>query len=97
MARTDLVPLPNGESGKPASLAESFAGADPQADAERLRGLRRMKVVALSFLVGATALVIGSVQCFLTCTYHAPEVVAAPALAPDPVAGGVPIATRTHA
>jgi len=46
-------------------------------------------------LVGATALVIGSVQCFLTCTYHAPEVVAAPALAPDPAAGGVPIATRT--
>jgi heme a synthase len=46
-------------------------------------------------LVGATALVIGSVQCFLTCTYHAPEVVAAPAMAPDPAAGGVPIATRT--
>src|SRR5271170_1588346 len=58
-ARTDLVPLPNGESGKPASLAESFAGADPQADAERLRGLRRMKVVALSFLVGATGVFLG--------------------------------------
>jgi uncharacterized membrane-anchored protein YjiN (DUF445 family) len=58
-ARTDLVPLPNGEPGKPASLAESFAGADPQADAERLRGLRRMKVVALSFLVGATGVFLG--------------------------------------
>jgi heme a synthase len=46
-------------------------------------------------LVGATALVIGSVQCFLTCTYHAPETVPTPALAPDPAAGGVPIATRT--
>ena len=41
-------------------------------------------------LVGATALVIGSVQCFLTCTYHAPEVVAAPAMAPDPAAGACP-------
>jgi uncharacterized membrane-anchored protein YjiN (DUF445 family) len=40
-------------------LAESFAGADPQADAERLRGLRRMKVVALSFLVGATGVFLG--------------------------------------
>ncbi|WP_235653498.1 DUF445 domain-containing protein [Mycolicibacter icosiumassiliensis] len=36
------------------SLAESFAGADPVADAVRLRDLRRMKVVALSFLLGAT-------------------------------------------
>jgi uncharacterized membrane-anchored protein YjiN (DUF445 family) len=44
---------------KPASIAESFAGADPQADAERRRGLRRMKVVALGFLVGATAIFIG--------------------------------------
>ena len=46
-------------------------------------------------LVGATALVIGSVQCFLTCTFHAPEVVTAPALAPDPAAAGVPVAART--
>ena len=37
------------------SLAESFAGADPLADAERLASLRRMKIVALSFLLGATA------------------------------------------
>jgi uncharacterized membrane-anchored protein YjiN (DUF445 family) len=39
-----------------ASFAESLAGADTAADAERLRGLRRMKLVALSFLVGATVL-----------------------------------------
>jgi uncharacterized membrane-anchored protein YjiN (DUF445 family) len=45
--------------GKPASIAESFAGADPQADLERRQGLRRMKVVALGFLVGATAIFIG--------------------------------------
>jgi uncharacterized membrane-anchored protein YjiN (DUF445 family) len=36
------------------SFAESVAGADSAADAERRRGLRRMKVVALSFLIGAT-------------------------------------------
>ncbi|WP_243841411.1 DUF445 domain-containing protein [Mycobacterium sp. DL592] len=45
-----------------ASLAESFAGADPQADAERARSLRRMKAVALSFLLGATVL-------FLVCRW----------------------------
>jgi uncharacterized membrane-anchored protein YjiN (DUF445 family) len=39
-----------------ASFAESLAGADTAADAERRRGLRRMKLVALSFLVGATVL-----------------------------------------
>ena len=44
------------------SLAESFAGADSVADAERQRGLRRMKVVALGFLVGATVI-------FLVCTW----------------------------
>jgi uncharacterized membrane-anchored protein YjiN (DUF445 family) len=47
------------DTRKPASFAESFAGADPQADAERRRALRRMKVVALSFLVGATGLFLG--------------------------------------
>jgi uncharacterized membrane-anchored protein YjiN (DUF445 family) len=41
------------------SFAESFAGSDAAADAQRLRGLRRMKVVALSFLVGATAVFLG--------------------------------------
>jgi uncharacterized membrane-anchored protein YjiN (DUF445 family) len=45
-----------------ASLAESFAGADPEADAERRVALRRMKVVALSFLVGATVV-------FLICRW----------------------------
>jgi uncharacterized membrane-anchored protein YjiN (DUF445 family) len=43
-----------------ASLAESFAGADPEADAQRRVALRRMKMVALSFLVGATGV-------FLAC------------------------------
>ena len=44
------------------SFAEALAGADSAADAERRRGLRRMKVVALSFLLGATAV-------FLFCTW----------------------------
>lgn len=35
------------------SFAESLAGSDAAADAQRLRGLRQMKVVALGFLVGA--------------------------------------------
>ncbi len=42
-----------------ASLAESFVAADPAADAERRGALRRMKVVALGFLVGATAVFLG--------------------------------------
>jgi uncharacterized membrane-anchored protein YjiN (DUF445 family) len=46
----------------PRSFAESLAGADSAADAERRRGLRRMKLVALSFLVGATVI-------FLVCTW----------------------------
>ena len=44
------------------SLAESFAGADPVADADRLRNLRRMKAVALGFLIGATVI-------FLVCRW----------------------------
>lgn len=44
------------------SFAESFAGADPEADAERRVALRRMKMVALSFLVGATCV-------FLACRW----------------------------
>ncbi|WP_232375207.1 DUF445 domain-containing protein [Mycolicibacterium mengxianglii] len=44
------------------SFAESFAGADSQADAERRRGLRQMKLVALGFLVAATVV-------FLVCTW----------------------------
>ncbi|MEZ0362829.1 DUF445 domain-containing protein [Mycobacterium sp. pUA109] len=65
-----MAQLPNSAGGRhrsaapPArrratSFAESFAGADPVADAERRRGLRRMKVVALSFLLGATAVFLG--------------------------------------
>ncbi len=41
-------------------------------------------------LLGVTALVIGSVQTFLACTYHAPEVLAAPSV-PDTSATGVPV------
>jgi heme a synthase len=44
-------------------------------------------------LLGATAIVIGTVQTFLTCTYHAPEVVASLPV-PDPSAAGVPIGAR---
>jgi uncharacterized membrane-anchored protein YjiN (DUF445 family) len=44
------------------SFAESLAGVDSAADAERRTGLRRMKVVALSFLIGATVI-------FLVCTW----------------------------
>ncbi|MBW0019730.1 MAG: DUF445 domain-containing protein [Mycobacterium sp.] len=63
MADDDVVAHRADTPGAPtqarASLAESFAGADPQADAERLTGLRRMKAVALSFLLGASALFLG--------------------------------------
>lgn len=45
-----------------ASFAESFAGADPGADAERRVALRRMKAVALSFLIGAIGV-------FLACRW----------------------------
>src|SRR5690242_6857452 len=48
--------------GTARSFAESLAGADTVADAERRRGLRRMKLVALSFLLGATVI-------FLLCTW----------------------------
>jgi uncharacterized membrane-anchored protein YjiN (DUF445 family) len=56
--------------GVRASLAESFAGADAEADAQRRVGLRRMKVVALSFLVGATV-------AFLACRWAQAEGVTA--------------------
>ncbi|WP_454788343.1 DUF445 domain-containing protein [Mycolicibacterium lutetiense] len=49
-------------AGPRQSFAETLAGADSAADAERLRDLRRMKLVALSFLVGATVI-------FLLCTW----------------------------
>jgi uncharacterized membrane-anchored protein YjiN (DUF445 family) len=57
----DLVGTPAGERPR-ASLAESFAGADPDGDAGRRVGLRRMKLVALGFLVGATGV-------FLACRW----------------------------
>jgi cytochrome c oxidase assembly protein subunit 15 len=41
-------------------------------------------------IIGATALVIGAVQTFLTCTYHAPEPLPAP-MVRDTSAPGVPI------
>jgi uncharacterized membrane-anchored protein YjiN (DUF445 family) len=44
------------------SFAESIAGADSAADAERRQGLRKMKVVALSFLIGATVV-------YLVCSW----------------------------
>jgi uncharacterized membrane-anchored protein YjiN (DUF445 family) len=44
------------------SFAETLAGADSAADAQRRTALRRMKVVALGFLVGATVI-------FLLCTW----------------------------
>ena len=44
-------------------------------------------------LLGATAIVIGTVQTFLACTYHAPEVVATPPVH-DTSAAGVPIGAR---
>ncbi|ART68021.1 DUF445 domain-containing protein [Mycobacterium dioxanotrophicus] len=54
-----------------ASFAETLAGADPTADAERRRGLRRMKAVALGFLLGATVV-------YLVCTWAESRGAAAP-------------------
>ena len=54
--------MPAGVIRAGTSLAESFAGADPAADAQRRRGLRRMKAVALGFLIGATII-------FLACRW----------------------------
>ena len=48
------------DGGVAVSFAESLAGADPETDAERLRSLRKMKAVALGFLIGATVI-------FLVC------------------------------
>jgi uncharacterized membrane-anchored protein YjiN (DUF445 family) len=57
--RTDVAGSPPRERR---TFAEALAVADSAADAERRRGLRRMKVVALSFLLGATVI-------FLVCTW----------------------------
>ena len=54
----DVGVAPKHPQAARASLAESFVGADPEADAERSRGLRRMKAVALGFLIGATVIFI---------------------------------------
>ena len=64
MTEPPAAPRRRDVAGDPAprSFAESLAGADSAADAERRRGLRRMKVVALSFLLGATVI-------FLVCTW----------------------------
>ncbi len=56
----DAQPVASRPTGT--SFAESFAGADPGADAERRTALRRMKAVALGFLVGATVV-------FLVCRW----------------------------
>jgi heme a synthase len=44
-------------------------------------------------LLGATAIVIGTMQTFLACTYHAPEVVPTPSVH-DTTAAGVPVGAR---
>lgn len=49
-------------AGERRSFAETLAGADSAADAERARALSRMKLVALSFLLGATVV-------FLLCSW----------------------------
>ncbi|KAA0110879.1 DUF445 domain-containing protein [Mycolicibacterium sp. P1-5] len=54
--------MPNEVLHAGTSFAESFAGADPDADAQRRRALRRMKAVALGFLIGATLI-------FLACRW----------------------------
>jgi uncharacterized membrane-anchored protein YjiN (DUF445 family) len=59
---TGLNGRPGGERDDRTSFAESFAGADPESDAERRTALRRMKVVALCFLIGATVV-------FLVCRW----------------------------
>jgi uncharacterized membrane-anchored protein YjiN (DUF445 family) len=57
-------PKPGGPAAtvSPPSFAEALAGADSAADDERRRGLRRMKLVALGFLLGATVI-------FLACRW----------------------------
>jgi uncharacterized membrane-anchored protein YjiN (DUF445 family) len=60
--RVNVPPAPSTDAARKPSFAEKLAGADSPADAERRRGLRRMKIVATSFLVGATVV-------FLLCTW----------------------------
>jgi uncharacterized membrane-anchored protein YjiN (DUF445 family) len=56
----------DGEVAAKHRILESFAGADPAADAERARNLRQMKAVALGFLLGATVI-------FLACRWGAAQ------------------------
>ncbi|OKH63623.1 membrane protein [Mycobacterium sp. SWH-M1] len=56
------VNVPDAGQRPRASFAEKLAGADSPADEERRRALRRMKAVALSFLIGASVV-------FLVCTW----------------------------
>jgi uncharacterized membrane-anchored protein YjiN (DUF445 family) len=65
------APGSGGIAGTLSSLAESLAGASAAADAQRLRALRRMKLVALGFLVAATVI-------FLVCTWAQKGGTAAP-------------------
>ncbi|KKE99892.1 DUF445 domain-containing protein [Mycolicibacterium obuense] len=56
------VNVPDAGQRPRASFAEKLAGVDSPADEERRRALRRMKAVALSFLIGASMV-------FLVCTW----------------------------
>ncbi len=56
------VNVPDAGQRPRASFAEKLAGVDSPADEERRRALRRMKAVALSFLIGASVI-------FLLCTW----------------------------
>ena len=58
--------MDDGEVAAKHRILESFAGADPAADAERARNLRQMKAVALGFLLGATVI-------FLACRWGAAQ------------------------
>lgn len=63
MANATTFPREIADDGAVAvSFAESLAVADPETDEERLRNLRKMKVVALGFLIGATVI-------FLICRW----------------------------
>lgn len=66
-----MEPVVSTQQSERPSFAEAIAGADSAADAERRRGLRRMKTVALGFLLGATVI-------FLVCTWAQSQGTAAP-------------------
>lgn len=66
-----MEPVVSTQQSERPSFAEAIAGADSAADAERRRGLRRMKTVALGFLLGATVI-------FLVCTWAQSQPTTAP-------------------